>query len=88
MNPFPELRCCKLLAKIKLVITARRTPEIACTVMKSPSFIGVFSKRLDFLQKVLSKAGKKIEVRSLKMGTMFKEPDRVFVLLGWGGISL
>lgn len=74
----------------KLVIAARRAPEVLCTVMRTPSFIGIFNKRFDFLEEVLSKGGEKIklEVRSLKAGTIFKEPDRAFRFLSWGGISL
>lgn len=77
-----------LVTNTKLVIAARRTPEIPCPVMRTPSSISIFNKRFDFLEKVLSKTGKKLEVRPLKVGTTFKEPDRAFVFLSWGGTSL
>lgn len=48
----------------ELVIAARRTPEIPCAVMRTPSFIGIFNMRFDFLEKVLSKAGEKNRIRS------------------------
>lgn len=53
-----------LLLQTKLVIAARRTPEIPCAVMRTLSFIGIFNKRFDFLEKVLLKAGEKNRIRS------------------------
>lgn len=78
------------VANPKSVIATRRTPEIPWTVMRTPSFVGIFNKRLTFYRKCFPRLGKKIalEVRSLKVGTTFKEPDRAFMFLSWGGISL
>lgn len=48
----------------KVVIAARRAPEVPCTVMRTPSSTGIFNKRFGFLEKVLSKAGQRNRIRS------------------------